>query len=251
MSDNDSLKEQQHKKFLSAAGHEIRGALANIRAYASLLSGPHLLPDDKVRHAADVVRRNADRALQLVSELIDLWSEEVGELEVDLSAEPLVPLLERAAATARGQAERANVAVELDYPPGLPPFPFDPDRVAVVLSAFWGNALRRCHGGHHVKSALRTSPDRVEVSFEDEGRLLSAEQKRGYFQRRYAVTSAGKLDEGLGLCVAAALVRAHGGNVSITQRGTRTVFSFSLPRLAPTTALSSQRPELRPSASGA
>ena len=90
-----------------------------------------------------------------------------------------------------------------------------------------GQAARGC--------VLRlTSPGRAVVEVADEGPGLSAEQAEHVFERFYrADTSRTRAagGSGLGLSIVAALVAAHGGEVSLdTARGRGAVFRVSLPR---------------------
>jgi signal transduction histidine kinase len=69
-------------EFVAVLSHELRTPLTSINTFASMLDGADLPPDD--RHAAvAAIRRNADRLLGLVADLILLAKLESGEITVN------------------------------------------------------------------------------------------------------------------------------------------------------------------------
>jgi signal transduction histidine kinase len=223
-------REERRRSFLSVAAHDLRGPLANVRAYASLLLRPNGPLDERSARVVEGMGRNTDRALHLADGLFDLWNAELGALGLELTAGSLLPYLRAARAEANQRAEARTVEIATDYPNEAPPILADSDRVGAILSAFWDNALARSLPGQRVESALSVHDGSVQVDFLDQGAPLTEEDCAHAFEAGYVTATTRKLDARFELCVAAALIQAHGGAVEAGQLPSKTRFSFTLPR---------------------
>jgi signal transduction histidine kinase len=91
--------------------------------------------------------------------------------------------------------------------------------------------------GDAARVELRILPvaERVEVRVSDEGRGIAPELRARLFQRRFTTKDRGK-GTGLGLHIALAMMRNHGGNVRLVEEGdparlpwARTEFAVEIP----------------------
>jgi signal transduction histidine kinase len=223
----------RREEILGVATHDLRSPLANVRSYASLLLGGGKMPDldPRVRRAAEVIARNADRALRLVQAFFDSYRAETGEFEVDRQPTPLGSLLEEALAPRRAAA--AEKGVELRAPP-LDHLPFvaaDRERLRYALGAFLDYAIERSSPGKTVEVQSEARGRNVWLGFSDQGVPLTPEQIQESFDRDAQILRERRLGVGFALAVARAVAQAHGGAAGGRPAGERTVFFISLPAL--------------------
>ena len=201
-------------KFYAVASHDIRGALANIRSFASLLLHPRWKLDTKVRHGLEVMSRNADRAMNLATEVFDSLRSELLPLDVDVQEQPLKPLVETAVERAQRAASEREVDVEVDWQGPLASWPTDATRLSHALDALLEHAVCRTpsHGTCHFR--VRASEDRVIMAVSGGGPSSGDPQAvEGLFERDRQVERTGKLDASFRLSLARAEAEALGGSL--------------------------------------
>jgi len=97
------------------------------------------------------------------------------------------------------------------------------------------DAAEEAGGAARVQLRVLPAAERVEVRVSDEGRGIGAEVRARLFQPRFTTKSAGK-GTGLGLHIARAMMRNHGGTVRLVEDGepsrlpwARTEFAVEIP----------------------
>jgi two-component system OmpR family sensor kinase len=216
-------------RFLSVASHDLRGALANVRSYASLLKSPRFGLDEKASRAVDTIARNADRALALSEDVFDALKAEVGSLRAEASPNAPAPLIESALGKVAPAAAEKQVTLE-HAPLELPPAMLDPDRFSRAVSALLLHGIGRSEPG--AKVGLVVSCDRVlRVEVWDLAPPLTPQGLAFAFDRDARVAQERKLATGFSLALAGALVRAQAGELGhrVDEQG-RQAFFFTLPR---------------------
>jgi signal transduction histidine kinase len=129
------------------------------------------------------------------------------------------------------QLELANVQLEKDLHPDLPPVYCDASQVEQVLLALVMNAIEAMpHGG---VLALRTSVDSaagtVSLQVRDDGIGIPADNFPKLFEP-FFTTKEGSHGSGLGLAVAKGIVERHSGHIEVTSEvGSGTTFTVTLP----------------------
>ncbi|OKH61220.1 hypothetical protein EB72_17190, partial [Mycobacterium sp. SWH-M1] len=221
------------RRFLADAAHELRTPIAGIHAAADQLLSSAIQHDDpesaRQRHRAELVLSEARRAGRLVADMLDLSRIDAGS-PLDLQTCDLVALAD---------AERDRSAV---LAPGLQirrsgdamlPVVADPLRIAQILANVVDNARRHTPAGGVIDIDVRADGARAVLTVTDTGPGVPDEQRERIFERLVRLDEARDRDRGgagLGLPIARALARAHGGNlVNVANRpGAR--FVLTLPR---------------------
>jgi signal transduction histidine kinase len=127
------------------------------------------------------------------------------------------------------------VSLRLELPAPLPPVAADPDQLQQVLVNVTLNAIHACSRGGAV--TLRAAPGvggRLAIEVEDDGAGIAEELRPRVFDPFFTTKKRGE-GTGLGLTIAAQLVRAHGGDVdleSVVGRGTRVRIGWPLAPVA-------------------
>ncbi|TCB92690.1 HAMP domain-containing histidine kinase [Micromonospora zingiberis] len=215
-----ATSEGRQREFLLSVSHELRTPLTAIRGYAEALADGVIAPESAAETGATMLAEAAhlDR---LVADLLALARLEA----VDFPLEPAPVDLARLAADAgRTWADRcAAVGVRFSLETAAQPVPAytDPGRIRQVVDGLLENALRVVPPGAPVVLAVRPSgPDPAAgavIEIRDGGPGLTDEDlavafERGALHQRYR--GLRKVGSGLGLALAAGLVRRLGGQIA-------------------------------------
>lgn len=202
--------------------HEIRNPLVAIGGFArSLLREP---PGASCSEALTIIVDEVRRLEAIVREVLDFSKAAPLRREaLDLGkiASELLDLM-------RLEIDDAGVEGRLEVHPDTPPALADRDRIFQALFNLLRNAIHAMPEGGTL--TLRTGPagNHVEIAVEDTGVGMSPDVRSRLFEPFFTTKSAGS---GLGLTIAAQIVRDHGGEIDVTsQEGAGTVFRVRLPR---------------------
>ncbi|BCJ59557.1 sensor histidine kinase [Micromonospora endophytica] len=214
-----ATSEGRQREFLLSVSHELRTPLTAIRGYAEALADGVVAPES----AADTGRTmlaEAEHLDRLVADLLALARLEA----VDFPLEPVpVDLSRLATDAARSWADRCarvGVVFRVEVPERQVPAYTDPVRIRQVIDGLLENALRVVPPGAPVVLAVRpVGADPAAgavVEIRDGGPGLTDDDlavafDRGELHRRYQ--GVRKVGSGLGLALAAGLVRRLGGTI--------------------------------------
>jgi signal transduction histidine kinase len=211
--------------FLSLAAHELRTPLTalqlNVQAIARTLPDPPEL----VSKAVAQLRRLSD----LVEELIEVSQIHLGHLtlvrrEVDLSTLVRDVVAERSA-----DAKNARCEVRVAAPPSIVGH-WDRTQIAHVLSNLLSNALRFGTGAP-VEISVESRDSTARLVVRDHGMGIPRARLPFVFDLfEHAAPSRNYGGLGMGLFVARAVVRAHGGSIDVaSSEGDGSTFTIDLP----------------------
>lgn len=213
--------EQQLRQFVADASHELRTPLATIAGYTELA---RRRPDDgNVRTALDKVEEESARMTTLVEDLLLLARLDAGRA---LAQEPvdLTRLLVEAVSDARvlGPDHRW----QLELPDSPVEVVGDEQRLHQVITNLLTNARKHTPPGTTVTVSAR--PDGFDVH--DDGPGFPADFVDHAFERFARVDQARQRagGAGLGLSLVEAIVRSHGGTVTLTSAPSGTTIAVRL-----------------------
>jgi signal transduction histidine kinase len=202
------------KQMTADIAHELRTPLSLILGHAEAVHDGVLPP---TRENFEIIRDEAIRLEHLVNDLRILSLADAGELTINLQTIEPERLLQEVASLYQYQAQRKNITLDLEIPSPLPTIEVDPGRMTQVLTNILDNALRHTPEGGRISLSGREAKDRVELSVQDSGLGLKADDIERIFDRFYRTDSArqrGDGGSGLGLAIAKSIVQAHGGQLS-------------------------------------
>jgi two-component system sensor histidine kinase PilS (NtrC family) len=214
------LKERMAALGEMAAGiaHELRNPLASITGSVQVLRGA-ARPHGEETELMEIVIRESERLDRTIRDfLLFARPPQFAPRRTDLRVliEDVVRLLRNSPEFREGH--RVEVAVE-----GRPAASLvDPDRIKQVFWNLVQNALRAMPRGGTL--AIRLAPrgeEHVAIEFRDEGRGMSDDEVRAYFQ---PFSGGFRSGAGLGGAIVYRLVQEHGGEVVVWSRpeeGTR------------------------------
>ena len=189
---------------------------------------------DRSRKAIELLERNAARAADLISHFKQVAVDQASARRRNFFLRQTV---EELLATLNPRLKHTRHRVEVDIPADLE-MESHPGSIEQALVNLVENSL--VHGfagvpaGHIRISAHRQGPDRIRMTYSDDGRGMAAEVARHAFEP-FFTTHMGQGGSGLGLYILHNLVTGIlGGSVNLDSGPERgTTFVLDLPRLAP------------------
>ncbi|PVY95881.1 sensor histidine kinase [Actinomycetospora cinnamomea] len=225
--DEARRSEARTRRFLSDAAHELRTPITGVQTLAeSLVRHPDGDLERRERLATTLVRET-QRAGALVADMLELARIEDGapldRREVDL------------AALAAAEADRvALLAPALTVRAEGPSVPVDadPGRIAQILANLLENARRHSPPEGTVRITVSRDGPLAVLEVTDEGPGIPPADRERVFDRLVRLDDARTRDAGgagLGLPIARALARAHGGDLRVVDAPTGARLRLTLP----------------------
>lgn len=236
---------------VSHLSHEVRTPLALVsEAAEQLLEGfSGSLSPEAVRRV-QMIRTQARRMLQLVSELLDLSRIEVGRLPMRRERMDLQTLIREVTGRYEELISPRRLKLELE---ATAPIYGDPSRLAQVMENLLNNAVKFTPPQGAITVRLGTRGQAAEMAVADTGIGIPKTEQRRLFERFSQVTvpmEEGKRGTGLGLAIVKEIVNLHGGTVRISsEQGKGATFIVSIPLYSPMLALTDEFRLMREEAS--
>jgi signal transduction histidine kinase len=229
--DTAQYAETATRRFLIDAAHELRTPIAGIQVAAEQLAhsaSEH--SDDGQYRRAGLLLSDARRAGRLVSDMLDLSRIDAG-LALELQDVDVAAVLD-------GEADRAALlAPQISVSrTGLTALTLkvDATRLSQVVSNLLDNARRYTPAGGAITIDLRAHDDDIaEVIITDTGPGIPDDERDRVFERLVRLDAGRARDHGgagLGLAIARALARAHGGELVCLPHEGGARFRLTLPR---------------------
>ena len=208
--------DKQKNEFFANISHELRTPLTLILAPVNeLLCSTRPSPE---RESLAVAKRNGERLLRLIDDLLDLAKLEAGGFrlrarELDLSA------LARQVTENAGPACKAKrIDLRFRTEGSAPNMYGDPHRLEIVFTNLIGNAIKFTPEGGRIEVAVRQCAGGSTVTVSDSGPGIPKQQTKHIFQRfRQGDLPAGTHSSGvgIGLALARELTEVHGGKLTV------------------------------------
>jgi two-component system OmpR family sensor kinase len=223
--------EDRMRRFVADASHELRTPLTSVRGLAefSLQQGPAASRAELTRLMAGI-QQEATRMGLLVEDLLLLAQFDadrpLDRRPVDLSS-AAVEAVQVARAVQPGHPLTLLAAQDLVIVSA------DSARLRQIIDNLISNAFQHTPAGTPVTVAVDTAAGHGQLTVTDSGPGMTAEQASRVFERFYRTDPARSRDaggSGLGLSIAAALVDAHQGTITVdTRPGHGATFRVRLP----------------------
>jgi signal transduction histidine kinase len=219
--------------FVALVSHELRTPLTSIRGYTELLLDEVESPEQ--RDFLNVVERNAQRLLGLVSDLLLIAEIQNGKLTLELDDLELDELVQETGKSARPIASANEIVLTVRAEPGLV-VRGDRFRLGQVLDNLLSNAVKFTPVGGTVDLILSAQGETARVEVSDSGIGIPRDEQARIFGRFFRSTTsrtAAIEGTGLGLAITQGIVQSHGGTIGFrSEEGLGTTFTVELPLVA-------------------
>jgi len=208
----DGLKDE----FVSLVSHELRTPLTSIRGYVELLLDDAAAGSNERRYL-EIVDRNSERLLELVSDLLFLAQIEAGKLGIERRQVDLSKIVEECIETSSPVADARGIELVAKVE-RVPKLQGDRARLAQVLDNLVSNGLKFTRSGGRVEVRLGAEEGAAVLEVEDTGFGIPAAEQVRLFERFFRSSNATESaipGTGLGLTITKAIVERHGGRIEI------------------------------------
>ncbi|HEY3980342.1 MAG TPA: HAMP domain-containing sensor histidine kinase [Streptosporangiaceae bacterium] len=223
--------EDRMRQFVADASHELRTPLTSVRGLAEfgLQQGGAASAAELLR-LMTLIQNEAGRMSRLVEDLLVLARVDTGR-PLERRPVDLASIAAQAVQAARIVSPGRPVTLAAGADPVI--VYADEERLRQVIDNLIGNAVQHTPAGSPVSVSVDSTTGTGEITVADRGPGMTAEQAARVFERFYRTDDArarARGGTGLGLSIAAALVAAHDGDITVdTQPGQGAAFRVRLP----------------------
>lgn len=225
---------RRQNAFVAAASHELRTPLAVILSAAECCLDA---PRERQERFLATIRQEGKTLTSLVNDMLELTAQDSHSLPLRPAPTELDTLCMEAYEAFEPLALEKGIGLAVTLPEeSLPPCLADRERLWQLLSILLENAISYTPAGGQIWLSLSLlsgqGRKRFCIRVSDSGIGISRQEREKIFHRFYRVdkSRSGKGHFGLGLSIAAEIVRLHRGKITVEEReGGGSVFAVTLP----------------------
>lgn len=211
-----TASEEKLRRFVADASHELRTPLTAIRGFAELHRQGAVKGEEKTGELIRRIEQESIRMSTLVEDLLLLARLDQSR-EMEFEPVDLKTLVTEAVASAKAAGPKH--LFNYQFPDSDVFVLGDSMRIHQVLTNLLANARTHTPEGTEVEISILLLPNGVELVVSDNGPGLSKADQERIFERFYRAdpsrTRNGSKGTGLGLSIVDAVMRAHGGSVTV------------------------------------
>ncbi len=220
-------------QIVANVSHELRTPLTAIDGWVHVLLGEEPGPLTEEQHRfLSIVKRNSDRLMRLVGDLLVAGQIEAGKLSLEVEEVDVAGLARDTAESVAHSAQTKRIAlmVHADAPVLVRG---DRQRLGQLLSNLVANAIKFTPDEGSVDIRVRAVDGSCRIFVSDTGIGIPEADRKHLFERFYrasTATASGINGTGLGLAISKAIAESHGGTLELADvDGPGTVFVVDLP----------------------
>jgi two-component system cell cycle sensor histidine kinase PleC len=228
------LASKAKSEFIANMSHELRTPLNAIIGFSDMLHTRTVTDIEKSHQYTGYIKQAAEHLLELINSILDVSKIQAGKLSVEKEPVELMPILSSCLLIVEAKAREKNIEVECRLPRHFPLLLGDGLRLKQILINLLGNAVKFTPEKGRVRiEAQPLGEDQAAITVTDTGIGMSAGEVE------MALRPFGQIDSGfnkrhegtgLGLPIAYALTRMHGGELRIdSEKGHGTRICIILP----------------------
>ena len=223
--------EARLRRFAADASHELRTPLTAIRGFAELYRQGAVSGEESTKELVGRIEKESIRMGTLVEDLLLLARMDQAPA---LTVVPVDLHEQIREAVASAQAAGPDHLITLNLPEEESYVLGDPMRIHQVIANLLANARTHTPEGTSILLTVHQSDKETTLSVADNGPGLSAEHKKRIFERFFRADPSrartGGEGSGLGLSIVDAVMKAHGGSVSVeSEVGKGSTFTLHFP----------------------
>jgi signal transduction histidine kinase/DNA-binding response OmpR family regulator/ligand-binding sensor domain-containing protein len=237
--EQDRLRLQEHihaeemseakLRFFMNISHEIRTPMTLI--VAPLLS---LLKDDKDPQRQGVyktIKRNAERILNLINQMMDLRKIDKGQMVMRMSETDLIAFTADIYNLFAQQAKTKSISFKFEHDSDTLNVWIDRGNFDKVLMNILSNAFKFTPSGGKITISITHDEHNVSIIVSDDGEIIPEDKLEKIFQRFYqttSVTNDRQAGTGIGLDLTRSLVELHHGTITAANNADGKGCSFTV-----------------------
>jgi len=229
----EKLKELDKAKsrFFANISHEFRTPLTLIKGPIEYLEQNY---EEKLSmENVKMIRRSANRVLNMVNQLLDLSKIDEGSLKLTPTEGDVFKCLRTATSSFNSHAAQRNIDFKVNIPQATLWTSFDRDKLENILYNLLGNAFKFSDDGAEIIFIASFDNFNLAITISDSGDGIPSEKLPFIFDRFFQVDSSAtkeKEGSGIGLSLSKDLVELMGGSIEVTSEvNMGTQFRLNIP----------------------
>lgn len=222
--------EQRKNDLIMYLAHDLKTPLASVIGYLSLLRDEPTLPADMRTRYLTTTLTKAERLDTLINEFFEITRFNLSEVPLAPQRMDLSLLLEQLLFEAQPQLAEKNLTAALHTPEQLP-LRADPAGLSRVFDNLLRNAILYSWPDTEIDITATADDERATIRFTNQGDTIPPEKLSRLFEQffRLDASRATSGGAGLGLAIARAITRQHGGDITAESANDRVTFTVTLP----------------------
>ena len=252
---SEIVSEQMRNRYLSIVSHELRTPLTGIKSFATMLTKGLLGPlNERQQRVSESMREQTQRLEYEVDKLISLGRIESGELAMDREPLQVDELLSKVTAPFVAVARDRSIDFTIQELPQRVLVLADREDLRRAVRALVENAIKFTPDGGTILIRSALEDEDIAIYVTDNGPGIDPRLQRRIFEKFFQVEDPLTRQfggAGLGLHVALAVAKAHGGTIDVASKlGHGATFRIRLPRYFVEADINQDRSEDAPPHSG-
>lgn len=217
-------------RFFMNISHEIRTPMTLI--VSPLLSLMKQDDDPHRRSIYETIRRNAERILGLINQMMDLRKIDKGQMQMHMCETDLIGFVSDIHTLFTQQAKSKNIQFSYEHDTQMLPVWIDRGNFDKVVVNILSNAFKYTPTGGTIRIGITHDNTHATIKIYDSGEKIPEDKLEHIFERFYQTPSSindRKVGTGIGLDLTRSLVELHHGTISAHNKEVGCEFVVTIP----------------------
>ena len=232
------LKDEKYKNnYFINLSHELRTPLNLIVSTQQLIDklneNNENIPKDKIRDYMKTIKRNSNRLLTLIDNIIYTSKIDAGNYKLNIKENDIVYLVEEISLSMKEYIESKGIELVIDPEVEEKLIECDGSDIERVILNLLSNAVKFTKEGGKIEIKIYDLNNKVKIVVKDNGIGIAKDRQKAIFNRfdqAYATTSEEYGGSGLGLTLSKQLIELHKGSIEVESNiGQGSEFTIVLP----------------------
>lgn len=198
--------DEQQKKFLQNASHELKTPLMSIQGYAEAIKDG-IITDNDISDSLDIIVDESNRLKRIVEDIVYLTKLENVNEYYNLENLVLKDIIDDSIKSVKALAYEKGIEINFDNSFSYTGY-FDKDKLKQALINILGNGIR--YSKELIDVKVYSENNRVKIMIMDDGPGFKNDEETKIFERFY---KGEKGNTGIGLSITKAIVEGHRGRI--------------------------------------
>lgn len=225
--------EKLRRELIAWIGHDLQTPLTSISAIVEALADG-MVPDEETRQRYyETARKNISSLSNLIDDMFQLAQIDAGGLTLNYHSVSFADLISDCLESFTEIAKRKSIDLYGSVSPSIGEVEIDATRINRVLNNLIDNALHHTRDKGQVEVLADLAAEGIRVIVHDNGSGIPAEELPYIFDKFYRGDQSRRDNSrrsGLGLAIAKGIIKAHGGEISVSSKPGQTRFTFIIPK---------------------
>lgn len=209
--------DRMKSEFVTIASHELRTPIhAMMLGVSGVMEGFSGEISEEVREDLEIVNEGISRLKTLVEGLLDLSRIEARKIELNLTKESLVHIIDRAIEELKQITVTHQHVINVNIPSDIPDLYVDEKRITQVVINLLSNSIKYTPNGGNIRIWAEKNAKEIILSIADNGYGIPFWAHEKVFEKFFqadSIMSQKVGGTGLGLTISRGIVEEHGGRI--------------------------------------